>query len=151
MSSTSLHLSAGVAVLRDTPAGCLYLLLRAYRYWDFPKGAVEQHETPLQAARREVQEETGIQTLEFTWGEVYRETEPYNHGKVARYYLACTREEKVVLAANPETGIREHVEYRWVSYAQALKLVTPRVQLILNWADTMARGARPEKTPGTPE
>lgn len=151
MPSTSLRLSAGVAVLRDTPAGGLYLLLRAYRYWDFPKGAVEQHETPLQAARREVQEETGIQTLEFTWGEDYRETEPYNHGKVARYYLACTREKKVVLAANPETGIREHVEYRWVSYAQALKLVTPRVQLILDWADTMARGARPEKTPGTPE
>ena len=151
MPSTPLRLSAGVAVLRDTPAGGLYLLLRAYRYWDFPKGAVEQHETPLQAAMREVQEETGIHELEFAWGKDYRETEPYNRGKVARYYLACTREEKVVLAANPETGIREHAEYRWVSYAQALKLVTPRVQLILDWADTVARGARPEKTPGTSE
>ncbi|MGA9852910.1 MAG: NUDIX domain-containing protein [Gammaproteobacteria bacterium] len=134
------HLSAGVAVLRDTQDGRRFLLLRAYSYWDFPKGAVEQGETPLQAAIREVQEETGIRVLNFDWGEDYRETEPYNRGKVARYYLARTREEKVMLAANPETGIREHMEYRWVSYQQAPNLITPRVKLILDWAEALAAG-----------
>ncbi|MGH8313228.1 MAG: NUDIX domain-containing protein, partial [Gammaproteobacteria bacterium] len=58
MSQTRTHLSAGVAVLREAPAGRLFLLLRAWRYWDFPKGAVEPGETPLQAAIREVREET---------------------------------------------------------------------------------------------
>jgi bis(5'-nucleosidyl)-tetraphosphatase len=140
MSAASTHLSAGVAVLRDTPAGRLFLLLRAYSYWDFPKGAVETGETPLQAAIREVREEAGILDLEFHWGEIYRETEPYNRGKVARYYLASTRQEKVTLAANPETGIHEHMEYRWVSYVQAFKLVTPRVRLILDWANASATG-----------
>ncbi|MGH8306851.1 MAG: bis(5'-nucleosyl)-tetraphosphatase [Gammaproteobacteria bacterium] len=138
--STRSHLSAGVAVLRDAQSGRHFLLLRAYSYWDFPKGAVEQGETPLQAAVREVREETGINKLEFNWGEDYRETEPYSRGKVARYYLAWTPEEKITLTANPETGIREHMEYRWVNYQQALKLVTPRVKLILDWANTRADG-----------
>ena len=138
MSASHPRLSAGVSVLRDTPAGRRYLLLRAWRYWDFPKGAVEPQETPLQAAVREVREETGLTELEFAWGEDYRETAPYNRGKVARYYLARTRQDQVTLAANPVTGIREHMEYRWVGYAAALKLVTPRVQLILDWAVQVA-------------
>lgn len=145
MSAARTHLSAGVAVLRDARAGRYFLLLRAYSYWDFPKGAVEPGETPIRAAIREVQEETGIHELEFHWGQDYRETEPYNRGKVARYYLARTREEKVTLAANPETGIHEHMEYRWVNYGQALKLITPRVKLILDWADAVAQEQHPLK------
>jgi len=140
MSAAHTHLSAGVVILHETQAGRRFLLLRAYSYWDFPKGAVEPGETPLQAAIREVKEETGICELEFSWGQIYQETTPYNRGKVARYYLALTPEDKVMLAANPETGIHEHMEYRWVSYAQALKLVTPRVKLILDWADCITHG-----------
>lgn len=140
---STLHLSAGVVVLRDMSPERRFLLLRAYSYWDFPKGAVESGETPLHAAIREVGEETGIHELEFRWGEDYRETESYNRGKVARYYLARTPQEKVMLAANPVTGIREHMEYRWVNYRQALKLVTPRVKLILDWGNTQAAGRIP--------
>jgi bis(5'-nucleosidyl)-tetraphosphatase len=131
------RLSAGVAVVRETPAGPLFLLLRAWRYWDFPKGAVEAGETPLQAAIREVQEETGIADLDFVWGDRYCETAPYNRGKVARYYLARTREEKVILAANPVTGIREHIEYRWVTQAAALPLLSPRMLKVMDWVIAM--------------
>lgn len=145
MSAARTHLSAGVVILRETQAGRRYLLLRAYSYWDFPKGAVETGETPLQAAIREVQEETSLHDLEFLWGEDYRETEPYNRGKVARYYLARTQQEKVALTANPETGIQEHIEYRWVSYAQALRLITPRVKLIMDWAEDLARERQSKK------
>lgn len=134
------RLSAGAAILRATPAGRRYLLLRAYQYWDFPKGEVEAGETALQAAVREVREETGLSRLEFRWGEAYCETEPYNRGKVARYYLASTPDERVTLAANPVTGIREHMEYRWLSYPQAAKLVVPRVKLILDWAESSVTG-----------
>jgi 8-oxo-dGTP pyrophosphatase MutT (NUDIX family) len=52
--------SAGAVVVRPFPDGWRYLLLRVYRTWDFPKGRVESRETPLQAAVREVEEETGI-------------------------------------------------------------------------------------------
>ena len=133
-SAARTRLSAGVVVLRDTPQGPRYLLLRAYRHWDFPKGMVEADESPLAAARREVQEETGISQLDFAWGEVFRETQPYARGKVARYYLARTPQEQVSLTVNPQTGIHEHMEYRWVGYAGAVKLVSPRVKLILDWA-----------------
>ena len=46
------------------------LLLRVYNYWDCPKGMVEPGEDPLATARREVAEETGIEDLEFRWGEI---------------------------------------------------------------------------------
>lgn len=137
------HLSAGVAVLRDAPGDRRYLLLRAWRYWDFPKGAVEPGETPLQAAVREVREETGLQDLDFYRGEAFAETAPYNRGKVARYYLARTQTDSVTLSANPVTGIHEHMEYRWLGYPQAAKLVTPRVKLILDWAESLASGTIP--------
>ncbi|HEY4127622.1 MAG TPA: NUDIX domain-containing protein [Gammaproteobacteria bacterium] len=128
------RLSAGVVVLRDTADGPRYLLLRAYKHWDFPKGMVEADETPFAAARREVAEETGIDSLQFVWGEVYRETAPYARGKVARYYIARTEREDVELTANPQTGIHEHMEYRWVALDEALSLVTPRVKHIIDWA-----------------
>jgi bis(5'-nucleosidyl)-tetraphosphatase len=127
------RLSAGVAILRETPAGPLFLLLRAWRYWDFPKGAVESGETPLQAAIREVQEETGIDDLDFAWGDHYCETPPYNRGKVARYYLARTQRQKIILVANPVTGIREHMEYRWLTHAASLPLLSPRMLQVMDW------------------
>lgn len=60
--------AAGIVVLRRLPAGWQCLLLRAYRNWDFPKGLVEEGEMPLQAALREVREETGLAALRFPWG-----------------------------------------------------------------------------------
>jgi 8-oxo-dGTP pyrophosphatase MutT (NUDIX family) len=133
------RLSAGVVVLRDTAEGPRYLLLRAYKHWDFPKGMVEADEAPLDAARREVAEETGIDALDFAWGEVYRETAPYARGKVARYYIARTGQVEVALTANPLTGIHEHMEYRWVDLDEALALVTPRVKHIIDWAAQVTR------------
>lgn len=140
MDAQAKRLSAGVVVLRDTADGTRFLLLRAYKHWDFPKGMVETDETPFAAARREVAEETGIDSLDFTWGEVFRETAPYARGKVARYYIARTEREDVALTANPQTGIHEHMEYRWVALDEALALVTPRVKHIIDWAAGIIRG-----------
>jgi 8-oxo-dGTP pyrophosphatase MutT (NUDIX family) len=135
MDAPNRRLSAGVVVVRDTAEGRRYLLLRAYKHWDFPKGMVEQDEAPFDAAQREVAEETGIRALDFAWGEVYRETAPYARGKVARYYLARTGDTQVSLTPNPLTGIHEHMEYRWVALDEARTLVTPRVQHIIDWAE----------------
>jgi len=128
------RLSAGVVVVRRGPTGWLFLLLRAYRNWDFPKGVVEPGEDPLAAARREVREETLIADLRFTWGEEYRETAPYSNNKVARYYLAETGTESITLPVSPELGRPEHNEARWVDLAGALSLSSPRVAPILRWA-----------------
>lgn len=128
------RLSAGVVVVRRGPAQWLFLLLRAYRNWDFPKGMVEPGEDPLTAARREVREETLIEDLEFNWGAVYRETAPYGNRKIARYYLAATRTERITLPVSPELGRPEHDEWRWVDRDTAISLASARLQPIVRWA-----------------
>jgi len=130
-------LSAGVIVKRREKGDWRYLLLRSYNYWDFSKGIVEAGEEPLEAACREVAEETGVQDLVFAWGHDYRETVPYGPGKVARYYVAETRQATVTLPISKELGRPEHQEYRWLSYEEARKLLAPRVQPILDWAHAL--------------
>ena len=127
-------LSAGVVTVRAEAGEWRFLLLRAYQYWDFPKGRTETGETPLQAACREVTEETGITDLRFKWGEDYTETGPYARGKVARYYLAETTTREVTLGIAPELGTPEHHEWRWVDRRTAYRLTAPRVRQVLDWA-----------------
>ena len=114
-----------------------YLLLRAFRHWDFPKGVVEAGERPRDAAVREVAEESGLAALEFRWGEAFCETEPYARGKVARYYVAESPSGEVHLQVSPELGRPEHHEYRWLDYREARALLVPRVQRVLDWAEAI--------------
>ena len=127
-------LSCGIVLARATGDGWLTLLLRAYHHWDFPKGLQEDGEGPLEAAQREVLEETGIGKIEFEWGDRFMETGPYSKGKTARYYLASTREATVVMGPSPDTGEPEHHEWRWVTFDQAYDLTTPRVRGVVQWA-----------------
>ncbi len=128
------RLSSGVIVVRAEKDSWWFLMLRAFRHWDFPKGMVEPGEGPLEAAIREVREETTVTDLAFHWGESFQETGPYNRGKVARYYLAATLTEAISLPVNPEIGRPEHNEYRWVGYPEALVLSTPRLKPVIHWA-----------------
>ena len=134
----SVTLSAGVVVLRRGSDGCRYLLLRVYGYWDFPKGLVQENEDPLQAARREVEEETSLRKLHFRWGEEYRETSRYRRSKVARYYVAEANGGDVMLPVNPELGRPEHHEFRWLTYERARERLADRVKPILDWAHELA-------------
>jgi 8-oxo-dGTP pyrophosphatase MutT (NUDIX family) len=127
-------LSAGVVVVRETPDGVRFLLLRAYRNWDFPKGLVEQGEDPQASAVRETAEEAGITDLDFAWGDGYIETSPYSNNKVARYYLARTGSANVTLGVSEPLGRPEHHEYRWADLGEALRLAPPRLQSVVTWA-----------------
>lgn len=133
--SPSPRRSAGVVVLRRRDGAWNCLLLRAFRYWDFPKGLVERGEDPLGAAIREVAEETGLAGLVFRWGEGFRETETYAGGKVARYYLAEAPAGEVVLPRSAALGRPEHDEFRWLTFAAAGRLLVPRVRRIAEWAE----------------
>ena len=140
-------LSAGVipvagihlADLGETP---LFLLLRAYRYWDFPKGMVEPGEAPFAAARRELIEETGLAGAEFPFGEVYVETDPYGRNKVARYYIGRVKHVPITLPVSEELGRPEHHEARWVAFEEGCGLLNDRVEAVLRWAVAAIRCAR---------
>ena len=128
------RLSCGAVIVRKTDAGWLTLMLRAYHNWDFPKGLCEEGESPIEAAIREIGEETGITELEFAWGDRITDTRPYSGGKIARYYLASTNQESVEMGIAPELGRPEHHEFRWVDFDEAYDLAAPRVRLIVQWS-----------------
>lgn len=128
------RLSSGVVVVSLAQRKLKFLLLRAYRNWDFPKGLVETGEEPIDAALREVREETTLDDLSFDWGLVFMETGPYNKGKIARYYIARSKETQVRLQVNPDLGMPEHHEACWVEFARALAMVSPRLQPVVRWA-----------------
>jgi len=128
------RMSSGVVVVSVLERKLKFLLLRAYRNWDFPKGLVEAGESPIDAAVREVREETTLDDISFDWGMVFMDTGPYNKGKIARYYIARSKETHIELPINPDLGAPEHHEARWVEYAGALSMVSPRLQPVVRWA-----------------
>lgn len=128
-------LSAGAVPLRKVNNEWEVLILRSFKYWDFPKGMVEEGEYPWNAAIREVAEETGLTKFKTPFKHKFKETKPYGKGKVARYYLIEVVEDKeIILEPNPETGIIEHHEFRWLKLPEARTLLVPRVQEVLDWA-----------------
>jgi len=126
--------SAGVVVARRHGSNWRLLVLRAFSNWDFPKGLIEDGEDPLDTARRETVEETGITDLAFDFGDSFRETIPYANGKIARYYLAITETEHITLPISHELGRPEHDEWRWVGFEEAEDFLPPRLAAVLDWA-----------------
>ncbi len=136
--SSPTRLSAGVVIVSLIERRLMFLLLRAYRNWDFPKGMVEPGEEPIDAALREVREETTLDDISFDWGMVYKETGPYRKGKIARYYIARSKQLRVSLPVNPQLGKPEHQEAVWVDLDRAMAMVTSRLQPVVRWAYAIA-------------
>ena len=111
--------SAGSVVVNR---GKFLLLHYPQGHWDFPKGGIERGETEMQAARRELQEETGIRAIRIIPG--FRETMTYTYQRNGRlstktviFFLAQTPEERVRLS-------HEHVGFMWLSYKDAMQRLT---------------------------
>ncbi|OGA19233.1 MAG: hypothetical protein A3I63_10705 [Betaproteobacteria bacterium RIFCSPLOWO2_02_FULL_66_14] len=126
--------AAGAVVFRRGEGGVRLLVLRAYANWDFPKGLREAGEGDFECAQREVREETGLDDLDYPFGDAHHETLPYAGNKIARYYLAETDTAIIVLPPSPELGRPEHDEWRWASFDEAEDLLPPRLAPVLDWA-----------------
>lgn len=139
--------SAGFMIFRNTPQGRRYVVLRASRpastvapgktvkeFWDFPKGELEAGEQAMDAARREVREESGIRELGVVEG--FKETARYfsqRDGKPAlkfvAMFLAETETEVVTLSW-------EHDRYEWLAYSEAHERITlPPMKQVLERAE----------------
>ncbi len=56
--------AGGIVFRRDPDLTARFLLIRdSYQHWGFPKGHLEDDETPAAAAMRETREETGLEQL----------------------------------------------------------------------------------------
>ncbi|MEM3362470.1 MAG: bis(5'-nucleosyl)-tetraphosphatase [Candidatus Anstonellaceae archaeon] len=98
-----------------------YFLILKYRagHWDFPRGHVEQNEDELQAALRELEEETSISSIKILDGFSYSYEYDFsdNRHKKVTLFLAKTTQKSVKLSD-------EHVDWRWEEFENALKLLT---------------------------
>jgi 8-oxo-dGTP pyrophosphatase MutT (NUDIX family) len=120
--------SAGVIVFQRASDGCRFLLLLSKLtkrpLWEFPKGGVDEGETLLQAALRELEEETGLTHAQvrivagFEHKEDYRftsgkEQERVFVRKAVTYFLAEATHTDVRLSAH------EASEFAWLPLAEA--------------------------------
>jgi bis(5'-nucleosidyl)-tetraphosphatase len=79
------------------------------------------------------------------------DTGPYNKGKIARYYIARSKATHIELPINPSLGTPEHHEGRWVDYARALSMVSPRLVPVVRWAYSVVNHGALGRVPGDPQ
>lgn len=123
-----------VPVAIEQDGSLLFLILRSFKNWDFPKGGADEGETPVAAAIREMKEETGILQFDLMWGEKSMDTGIYAGGKVASYFLARVEKQELMLPVSEELGRPEHDEFRWVTNREARDLLSQRLIPILDWS-----------------
>ncbi len=124
MTKPAREFSFGIVPIRRTPEGELFLLIQHRSgHWSFPKGHAEPGETPVQTARRELLEETGIGHLRLREDLVF--TEHYDIVKRGRdtektvtYFLGWVRDTRVRMQAE------EVKDYLWLGYEEASRKVT---------------------------
>ena len=120
------EISAGVIVYRrDAKTHEPLFLVMHYisGHWDFAKGKLEGQETKIQAAVRELHEETGIDAVSLKNGfeqslsYIFRDRKGDMVEKEVTFFLGETEAEKVILS-------REHLYSKWLPYKDASKQLT---------------------------
>jgi dATP pyrophosphohydrolase len=115
-----------------TAAGDVLMLRRTHPedFWQSVTGSLEWGESALQAARRELYEETGIQAGGALVDLACQETFPILPAWRARYGPNVRRNTEHWFALmlpfrrHPKLHPKEHAEYRWVPYTQAQRLAS---------------------------
>lgn len=126
--------AAGLVIAHRRGADWRLLVLRTQQLWDFPRSLIEADEDPLEVAKRDAAETTGLSDLAFDFGESHKDTLPYGSGELVRYFLAVTDTEHITLPIAHELGRPEQDEWRWIGFAEAEDFLAPRLAAVLDWA-----------------
>lgn len=119
--------AAGIIIYRKTNEGPKFLLLyHGGRYWNFPKGKIDESsgkETTFRAALREVSEETSLSPRDLRLDSRFKSYDKYNFNqrgkkifKTVAYYLAETSRDDIKISS-------EHSGYGWFLYKDALRML----------------------------
>lgn len=134
--------SFGIVPVRREGNALLFLLIQHRAgHWAFPKGHAEPGETPVETARREFSEETGIVRVDVREDRVF--TEHYDTvkrgkevDKTVTYFLGWTDTAEVRVQ---EEEVRDHA---WLPFDRALERITyEETRRVLREADRAARVA----------
>jgi 8-oxo-dGTP pyrophosphatase MutT (NUDIX family) len=135
--------ACGIIIFRKENNEHKYLVMRVGQFYELGgKGKQEPNETDFETALRETEEETGltIKDLKFPFGRASFETEKYKKGKkFVVYFIAETDESVINIPFNYEIGKREHDAYHWLDYDGAQKVLVPRLQKALDWAEALIK------------
>lgn len=115
--------SYGCIVACRKADGDVFLLVRQPEHWGFPKGHAEGTETPVLAARRELNEECAIPNVELIPAQVFREQYSFVHGDVTiekenMYFLGTVASS----TCSPQEG--EILECGFFPYEEARERLT---------------------------
>lgn len=113
--------SAGFILFKDNGERKYLLLKHGMNYWNFPKGKIESGESDLDAAKRELYEETGLDKIEIIDGfeEKFGYTFLVKEGlikKVVKMFLAKYLYGSINLS-------QEHEEYQWYVFEDAVVIL----------------------------
>lgn len=118
--------SAGFILISDNDSHnsdrSVLLLHYVSGHWDFPKGNIEINENELQAATRELKEETGIENFTLLPGFKYTLNYKYTRkstliSKQVTLFLASTKVNQVRIS-------HEHIGYQWTDINTSIKQLT---------------------------
>ena len=115
--------SAGVIVFRVQRGAREYLLLDYSKHWDFPKGHIERGESRLQAALRELTEETALSQVRLIDGfaqEISYYFRDRKRNLINKSVWFCLGE----TAGGEITLSHEHVGWEFLPFEAAMKRLT---------------------------
>ena len=121
MTETYDQRSAGFIICKKNDERKYLVLLHGGKYWNFPKGKLESGESEIEAAARELKEETGITQIKVVDGFSFSYDYTFYAGrlkikKLVKMYLAYYLNGDVVIS-------HEHKRFRWLTFDEAMDIL----------------------------